>query len=192
MFREVFNNMLTSIQFDNKPRDIILMGDIDEDKVKGVIDKITDINSFDDVKEKEIANYVREPINLYISSFGGCVYTGMSLMGLIQLSKTKIITIGLGKIMSMGLYIFLCGHERQVHKFSTFLYHEVSSIVWGKLEGIKQDLEEGQRLQDILDTFLLERTVITKDKIDEIKKAKKDWFIPATEAIKFGIAEKVL
>ena len=184
--------MLTYIQFDNKPRDIILMGDIDEDKVKAVIDKITDINSFDDLKEKEIADYVREPINLYISSFGGCVYTGMGLMGIIQLSKTKVITIGIGKVMSMGLYIFLCGHERQVHTFSTFLYHEIASGVWDKLEGIKQDLEEGQRLQDMLDTFLLERTVITKDKIDEIKKAKKDWFIPANESIKFGIAEKII
>ena len=184
--------MLTSMQFENKSRDIVLMGRIDESNVKSAIEKIVEINSFDDLKEKEIANYVRKPIYLYISTFGGCVYTGISLIGIIQTSKTKIITIGLGKIMSMGLYIFLCGHERQVHKFSTFLYHEISSIVWDKLEGIKQDLEEDQRLQDLLDSFLLEKTSITRDKIEEIKKAKKDWYIPATEAIKFGIADKII
>jgi len=184
--------MLTSIHLDNKPRDLNLIGIVNAESCKVVIEKITEINSFDDLKEKEIANYEREPIKLYISTYGGSVYYGMGLMGLIQTSKTKIITIGLGTVMSMGLYLFLCGHEKQAHKFTTFLYHEIIMGVWDKIEGIKDELEEVQRLQNMLDTFLLESTNITKDKIDEIKKAKRDWYIPALEAQKFGIVENII
>jgi ATP-dependent Clp protease protease subunit len=184
--------MLTSTHLDTKERQIVLMGSVDEQLVKSTCEKIFEINEFDNIKENEIANYERRPIFINISTYGGQVYAGLSLYGVIENSKTKIITVARGHVMSMGLILFLAGHEKQAHKFSTFLYHEVATGIFDKLEGIKQDLKEAQRLQNLLDEIVLSKTLITKEKIDEVKKHKQDWFIPAFEAIKLGICENII
>ncbi|MEN8906979.1 MAG: ATP-dependent Clp protease proteolytic subunit [Clostridiales bacterium] len=184
--------MLTSINLTNKERYLVIMGFVTESNIKPIMEKISEINEFDNLKESEIANYIRKPIYLNVSTFGGSVYTGLALMGMIEMSKTKIITIGLGYIMSMGLYIFLSGHEKHVHKNATFMYHEISTHIFDKLEGIKQDIKETQRLQNMLDNVILSKTYITKEKLEEVKKLKQEWYIPADEAIKLAISEELI
>ena len=76
----------------NKFRKIVLSDRIKDSTVKEVIEKILEINYRDCGCVAEYKEYEVEPIELYISSFGGSVYDGLALVDIIRNSNTPIHT----------------------------------------------------------------------------------------------------
>ena len=173
-------------------RDLILGENVNSCSVKDIIKSIMDINYDDDIKCKEFSGFQKLPINLYINTYGGSVYDGLGLINIIKASKTPIYTYVVGEAMSMGLPILVSGTKRFAYKYSTIMYHEISTFMWDKLESIKQDLKEGERLQVILDSIILNNTQILKEKLDNVKERKIDWYISAEEALKLGIIDEII
>lgn len=172
-------------------RNLILSEYVNQESVKDLIKKIQDINTEDSEKGEKEKNYKSLPIKLYINSYGGSVYDGFALIGAIEQSDTPVHTICLGSAMSMGLIIFVSGHKRYAHNLSTFLYHEIAGGGWGKNEEIKRHSKEYDRIQNLADNYLLSRTNLLQEKLDEVKNTLLDWYIPADEALKLGIANSV-
>lgn len=151
------------------------------------------IKKIDDAKEIPINK--REPIWICINSFGGKCYELMSILGKIrhfQKMGYKIYTLTTGKAMSCGFLLSLIGDKRYCYEFSTFMQHSVSNYAWGKVQEIKEDLHETERLNNIAKELILERTNITKERLDEVDKCKQDWFINPTEALELGIVDEIL
>jgi ATP-dependent Clp protease protease subunit len=175
-----------------KNRYVILSGTIDDSKAGTIIDAIQEINWDDALKEQEFTGFERKPIRLVINSPGGSVYSGLAIVGVVEMSRTPVYTVCVGAAMSMALFVFLAGKKRLAHRNSTFLYHEITCFVWDKLEAIRQDLKEGERLQAMLDGMLLGKTSVLREQIDAAKAAKWDWYIPAEEALKLGIVHEIV
>jgi len=173
----------------NKSRKIVLSGFIDNNTVARVIQQIIDINTEDDIKSAKYANYKCEPIWLYINSFGGSVYDGLALVDVIKQSITPICTVCIGAAMSMGLWIFLSAKIRLIGENATLMYHEISTEIYDKLEGIKADLKETERLQKLYDKAITSETKIKQSELDDYRKRKDDWFISSKDAIKQGLAQ---
>lgn len=173
-------------------RKILLSENVSGSSMKVIIEKIIEINKDDDEKEEKLNNYERKPIELFINSFGGSVYDGLALVDIMLISTTPVHTISIGSSMSMGLILFLAGEKRFITKNSTLMYHEVATGNWGKLESFKLEVEEMQRLQDIMDNMVLENTNVLKEKLEEIKERQKEWYIPAEEAVKLGFAHEII
>lgn len=172
-------------------RKLYLKKFVDEESIMPLIEAIHKINSDDDEKEKEYKDWEREPIQLYIYTYGGACYAGFALIDTIKMSKTPVHTIVLGAAMSMGIFIFISGHKRIIGEHATLMYHDVSlHPVEDKLEGIKNDLEEGVRLSDMGTKLLIDNSLVTQDKVDDYRKRKADWYISAEEAIKLKIADE--
>jgi len=177
---------------EKKNRHLILMGNISEGTVENIIKEIREINRHDDEQEKKVVDYVREPITILVSSFGGSVYCGFGLVHEIAHSKTPVHTECNDKAMSMGFIIFAAGHHRKVGEFATLMYHQISFGVIDDLQKIKMETEEAERLEKIYDAYILKRTNIMQEKLDEVKNARKNWYINADEARKLGLADEVV
>jgi ATP-dependent Clp protease protease subunit len=177
---------------DKKSKLIVISSTINKDSAKTVIEEILRINKEDDEKDKKEKDYKREPIELVVNSYGGSVYDGFGIVAVIEKSKTPVHTYVYGYAMSMGLLIAAAGHKRFGSSMATFMYHQISNLSWGKLEDIKQDLDESLRLEVIYDNSLLSKTLMRKVEIDEIKKMKKDWFISADEALKLKLIDEII
>jgi ATP-dependent Clp protease, protease subunit len=173
-------------------RRLILSDYVEQKTVGELIKKIRDINEEDQNREDKEKDFKREPIEFIINSFGGSVYDGLGLVSAIELSKTPIHTICLGSAMSMGFYIFLSGYKRFAHTYSTFMYHELSQSPYGDNEFLKRRVKENERVQTLLDGIVIGKTNIRKEKLDEIKSRREDWFISAEEAKSLGIVDEIL
>ena len=171
-----------------KYRKILLSEDITAASVKVVIEKIMEINADDDAKEQDYRDWERKPIKLFINSFGGSVYDGLSLVDIIKQSKTPVHTISVGSSMSMGFWIYLAGHERYVGENATLMFHDISTGVLDKIEGIKQELKEGQRLQARICEEVTSTSLVKQETLDDYITRKAEWYIPADEAIKLKLA----
>ena len=98
-------------------------------------------------------------IDIYINSYGGYCYDGLALIDTIQSCEYATIrTHAIGKIMSMGLMIYLAGDERYARPYATFMAHSVSSGTWGKLFEMNTEVKEVKRLQEILCDMFAENT----------------------------------
>ena len=184
------------IDFTIEDRNIYLSDQITQESVSGVIEKIITINDADDFIDKkgELYNfkYDRRPIKLYIDSYGGSVYQCLGLISVMERSKTPIHTICTGVAMSAGFMILISGHRRFAHKYSTPLYHQASSFVFGELKNIEENIVEMKRLQDLLEAMVLEKTDIKKARLKQVYVEKLDWYLSAKEALDNNVIDEIL
>ena len=160
------------------------------------------VNKFDEKSAKEFAdkmasahNTGQSVIPVIIDSYGGQVYSLMSMIASIKNSELPVATIVEGKAMSCGVILFSCGTEgyRYITEDATLMIHDVSSASWGKNSEIQASAEEVKRLNDKIYKILSENSNKSEKwfnkKLNE--KGRSDWFIEAKEAIDLGIADKV-
>ena len=91
-------------------------------------------------------------VPVVIDSYGGQVYSLMSMIANVKASKVPVATIVEGKAMSCGALLFSFGAPgyRFMDRHATVMIHDVSSGARGKIEEIKADAKEGDRLNQAL------------------------------------------
>lgn len=171
-----------------KERKIILNSEIDSTVIEMVCMQIKKFN----YEDKDIPIEDRKPIEVYVTSYGGSVYDGFAVVNAIITSKTPVYTFCEGYAMSMGLAIFIAGHKRFSYPFTNFMYHEISTGVFGKNEEIERVATENKRLQKMYDLLVVSNTNLTQKKLDSIRKSTKDWNFGSEDALKFGVVHEII
>lgn len=160
------------------------------------------VNKFNEESAKEFADKVarahntgQKVIPVIIDSYGGEVYSLMSMIASIKRSELPIATIVEGKAMSCGVILFSCGTKgyRYITEDATLMIHDVSSGNWGKNAEIKSGAKETERLNEKIYEILAENSNKTEKWFNKKinKKGRADWFIEAQEAIDLGLADKI-
>lgn len=179
-----------------KDRTLYFTKQVNQDSIAEITKSIIEINEHDEYLKKlySIHNitYDPKPIKIMIDSYGGAVYQCFGLLSVMERSVTPIHTIVTGCAMSCGFMMLICGHKRFAHKMSTPLYHQVSSVAWGKLKDIEEDVDETKRLQKMLETKTLEKTSISAKRLKEVYEKKFDWFMSAEEALALAVVDEIL
>jgi ATP-dependent Clp protease protease subunit len=179
-----------------KPRNLYLAKQVDQDSMNSISRAIIEINESDE-KTKRIyeaydLEYNPKPIKLYIDSYGGQVYQCLGLLGIMEASKVPVHTIVTGCAMSCGFLISITGHKRFGYPGSTYLYHQVSSGMWGKAKDLEEEVIEVKRLQKMIEEHTMQKTKISGSQLEKIYKRKIDWYIDSKKAMKLGIIDEVI
>lgn len=177
-------------------RDLFLCKEVSQGSIEVITKSIIEINH-DDERLKRIYEiygfeYHPKPINLYIDSYGGEIYPCYGLLSVIDKSKTPVYTIATGAAMSAGFIILISGHRRFAYSGATPMYHQVGGGAFGVAKDIAETSEEMQRIMFIMHDIVLRKTKISKKKLDKIYSTKKDWFMSASDALKFGVVDEII
>lgn len=177
-------------------RKIFFGKQVDQSSIEDVTKKILKINEEDEITTKKFAiyelDYTPKPIEIYIDSYGGYVYQVMGLLSIMEKSKTPIHTIVTGAAMSCGFMMLIYGHKRFAYENATPMYHQVGSGFWGKVEDFEQHYQEAKRLQNKFEEMVLRKTKISKDKLEQIRKEKVDWYMDSEEALKLNVVDEII
>jgi ATP-dependent Clp protease, protease subunit len=156
------------------------------------------VNKFTEDSAKTFQNEIAQAHNtgqkiipVVIDSYGGQVYSLMTMISAIKNSEIPIATIVEGKAMSCGAVLLTFGEEglRFADPDATIMIHDVSSGGHGKIEELKADVKEAERLDSKIFT-MMSRNCGKKDdyfKKKVFNKKHADWFMEAEEAKKHGI-----
>ncbi len=157
------------------------------------------VNKFDEDSADEFRNKVsiaqntgQKVIPVVIDSYGGQVYSLMSMIATIKSCTLPIATIIEGKAMSCGAILFSFGDEglRFMDKDATLMIHDVSSAQWGKNEEIKASAQETDRLNKKVYKMMARNCGHPDDFF--IKKVHDrghaDWFLEADECKELNLA----
>jgi ATP-dependent Clp protease protease subunit len=145
-----------------------------------------------------------EDINFYINSPGGSVTAGLSIYDTMQYINSPVSTIVMGQACSMGSLLAQAGQagKRFVLPNSRTMIHRVSSGTRGTSGSVHvQELEfEDQRRH--MDESVTLNNGLTQLYVDHNSKGKlfdefyttmkHDTFMSASEAVEFGLADKVI
>lgn len=131
-------------------------------------------------------------IKFYINSPGGSVYDGMAIYDTMQYIKPDVQTIGIGLQASMGAFLLSSGAKgkRFLLPHSTVMIHQPSAGTRGKVTDMEIDLKEGLKLKELLAKILAKNV---GQKLSKVKDdMERDYWMDADEAVKYGIADKVI
>lgn len=195
-------------------RNIILSGEITEEKCAEITAQIIDINAYDEAidniaKEKMekalkdlelygdnimIVPKLNEiqPIYLYIDSGGGCAYSGIGLSNLIENSIAPVITVVTGKAMSIALLIAMSGKYRMAYKNSSFMFHDVSFGIWSDSTNIKRETNEADRIAKVYMDYICENSYIENDKLKKFIDRRENWYFSGLEAEELGVVDELI
>lgn len=132
----------------------------------------------------------RTPIKIFIDSPGGDVTFMWSIINIIEMSKTKVITINYCTAYSAAAEILASGHERYALKGSHVMVHSGSCQYVGQADVVESTKKYFDSVIKRTTDHLLERTKINSRVFK--KKASVDWYMSEDEALENGIIDKVI
>lgn len=127
-----------------------------------------------------------EPIEIYLSSYGGEAYAGLSIYDAIRSCPAEVVIIANGKVMSAAFIIFLAGDKRLAAQHTAFMMHSVSSTITGKTKDQEIEVQEAKRINNSFLEILVNRTKMSK-KWWYRQILSHDKYMTTTEAFEYGL-----
>lgn len=166
-------------------------------------DRIIHVNKFDEASVKQFRDEFmdahetgQEIVPIVIDSFGGSVHSVLAMADLIKTTDKIVATVALGKAMSCGSILLTCGHEgyRFASPTSTIMIHDIALGAFGKIEEVKSNSKEGERLNRLVFGMMEKNCGLKKDFL--LNKLRKEynsanWFLTPQVAKKNNIVNHI-
>ena len=143
------------------------------------------------------------PVTINMHTCGGYIEEGMAIYDTIKLMPYKVKIIVYTHARSMSSYVLQAADERIMLPNASFMFHRGSMYVGGTTQEVYSNVDwarrEDSRLIDIYVDRMREKGKFKNRSASEIRKViedqmdkKTDVFLTASEAIEWGLADKIL
>ncbi len=167
-------------------RDIYLIGDIEKDTARGVIERL-----------RELANDANRPITLYINSAGGNVTDGLAIHDAIREIVARGIEVTIvvqGMAYSMGSVVLQAASpgRRLSYPHSWIMIHEPAKWAgWQSTSAAAQHLDRLKQMQAQIYQILATRSGKPLQKI--IRDTKRtDFYLDSAKALEYGLIDGIV
>lgn len=167
-------------------RDIYLIGDIDKDSARSVIERM-----------RELANDGRKPITIYMNTAGGNVTDGLAIHDAVRhlvLQGVQVTVIVQGMAYSMGSVVLQAASPGRRLSFphSWIMIHEPAKWAgWQSTTAAAQHLDRLKQMQTQIYRILSERSGKPLRQIIRDTK-RNDFYLDALKAKEYGLIDEVL
>ena len=135
---------------------------------------------------KNLDNY----IYIHINSFGGSVFAAMSTIDTIINCPIPIVTIIEGAAASAATLISVVADYRLMTDNSFMLIHQLSSMTWGKMDDLEEEMENLRKLMSQIKKIYSKYTKLQGDELEEILKHDVWW--SKDKCLKNGLIDKII
>ena len=167
-------------------RDVYLIGDIEKDTAKAVIERLRDL-----------ANESNKPITLYVNSAGGNVTDGLAIHDAIRhlvLKGAEVSVVVQGMAYSMGSIVVQAASPGRRFAFphSWIMIHEPAKWAgWQSTTAAAQHLDRLKQMQSQIYRILADRSGKPLRQI--IRDTKRtDFYLDAEKAKEYGLIDEIL
>src|SRR5687768_74463 len=167
-------------------RDIYLVGDIDKDSARAVIERL-----------RELTNDNRKPITIYMNTAGGNVTDGLAIHDAIRFLVTQGVQVTVvvqGMAYSMGSVVLQAASpgRRLAFPHSWIMIHEPAKWAgWQSTTAAAQHLDRLKQMQSQIYRILAERSGRPLRQIIRDTK-RNDFYLDAAKAKEYGLIDEIL
>jgi ATP-dependent Clp protease protease subunit len=178
------------IPMQDEIRTIGLCGDVDEEKTAELIGGLVTL-------AESVEPQSPMPINFFLSTAGGSAYEMFAIYDTMKMvQKTcEIHTVGLGKVMSAGVLLLAGGTkgQRQIGRNCRVMIHGViAGPGHAQIDNLENEMDEIRWIQEQYIKALAKETNLKRSDLKKLINKKVNNYFTAKEAIKLGIADKIL
>lgn len=172
--------LLFDLGIDEKSRTIILTGEVNDDMLHIVETGFTYLESKSN-----------DPISIRLSSSGGNVAIGLSIIDRIENSDCEVHIHASGEICSMAIIILAAGDFRTCHPLTQFMHHEETYDSPGRHSQNKSFVKFSERFDEMLCKWLSNRT--KRDaKFWKTTGVGIDHWFTADQAEEYGLIDEIV
>lgn len=167
-----------------RDRIIILHDDVNEQSASVIVAQLLFLESEDSDKD----------IHFYINSPGGSVTAGMSIYDTMEFIKPDVSTIVMGQACSMGSLLAQAGAsgKRYILPHARHMIHQPSGGARGQATDMEIQVKEILAMKKYLTDIYVKHNTSGKSYEELAKDMERDYFMSADEAVKYGLADKVI
>lgn len=135
-------------------------------------------------------------MHIILNSPGGCVFSGMHLFDQITAYSLrgggahKVTITVRGMAASMAGILLQAADERVIGRESFLMIHEVSSLAYGSLGQLQDEVRICERICERIAKIFLSRGTIEQDVFAESWR-RKDWWLDSDETLGYGFADRI-
>ena len=166
-----------------KKRVVIIAGVVDESMLAVLTFRL-----------RHLAIASSKPITLYFSSCGGVITAGLGVYDLIRdvAKKCPVHVVASGHCISMALIVLQAATKRLSLPNTTFMMHELSNAAGGgRLSETREQQEQGERLQNLLDAIVHDRSGQDMKKLRKMIE-RHDLYMTPEEALKYHLIDSII
>jgi ATP-dependent Clp protease, protease subunit len=132
------------------------------------------------------------PIQMYINSPGGVIYSGLAIYDTMQLIPNPISTFAVGVTASFGTVLLAAGTKgrRYTLPHATIHMHQPLGGAQGQATEIQIQAREIMRLKERLNEILSRHTGQPVEVIE--RDTERDLFLSPEQAVEYGLVDKVM
>jgi ATP-dependent Clp protease protease subunit len=166
-----------------KDRIIMLHDDVNEQSASVIVAQLLFLES---ESEKDI--------HFYINSPGGSVTAGMSIYDTMQFINCDVSTIVMGQACSMGSLLAQAGTQgkRLILPYARHMIHQPSGGARGQATDMEIQVKEIIKMKRELTQIYVNHNSVGKTYDELSKDMERDFFMSATEAVEYGLADKII
>lgn len=164
-----------------KDRIILLNGEINDNTSNSIVAQLLYLDSLN-----------HDDISLYINSPGGSITSGLAIYDTMNFIKSDVSTICVGMCASMAAFLLSSGKKGKRYTLPNgeVMIHQPLGGAQGQATEIKIAAERILKLKAKLNNILSKNTNqdIKKIELD----TERDYFLDSTEALNYGLIDKIL
>ena len=131
----------------------------------------------------------RQPIKIYIMSYGGDLDYMWAMVDIINASQTPVYTINIGVAASAASLIFISGHKRIMLPNSKVIIHEGSAAMAGDAVKVMDATDSYRKELKRMKDYILTKTRIPQQTL--IRRKNNDWTIDAAYCLENGVCDVI-
>ena len=164
-----------------KERIIFVVGPIDDNVANLVVAQMLFLESENADKD----------VQLYINSPGGSVTSGLAIYDTMQFINSEVSTMCIGQAASMGAFLLAGGAKgkRYCLPNSRVMIHQPSGGSQGQASDIEIQAKEILFLRERMNAIMAEHTGKNAEQL--AKDTERDNFMTATDALDYGLIDKI-
>ncbi len=164
---------------------IYLYDDIDDRSLLKLKQCLKRVNKkFDTISSQLKMEDFKPTINLHIASNGGCCFTGLHMYDIIKDNKYPVNTYIDGFSASAATFPFLAGNKRTMYQNSYVLIHQLSTLVVGTYQNLKDQMQSCQKIMNSFKKIYLKQLKVEKQELDKL--LSKDLWLSREQAVQLG------
>lgn len=134
-------------------------------------------------------------INLVWASYGGCAYSCLALISVIERLQEKGYTIKShiqSFAMSAGFFTSIVCNHRTIARHGYLMCHQMSSGTVGEIQSMKEEMEHDEQIWKRMKDITLKYTEISEEEIENMRSTKLNWYFDSEQSLSHGLVDEIV